>query len=411
MRPVASVLAVLGIAGSAVAQESAVSQDTTVSLRADGASGSRQLDRRSGAGQASAWVRTELGTAALGTVVADGWLRAQDHATGRDGRVRELYWSYRTGPAQVKIGRQIMAWGRADGINPTDNLTPRDFTMLTPEDGDQRSGADAVQVILKSESGRLSGVFMPHASSHVIPLESIAGVRYATLAPPRDHQWAIKWDVTRGPVDGSISYFKGADLLPDLALTGVDAHGAVVTLHNSPMRVLGADLNVTGNGMVWRAESAYTKTASTGATDWNHKKGQLSLVAGPELSVGEVTTVGVQLVVQKVRGFLSPDRIAEPLVREVVWRQASTSNQVADLQRGMTLRLASRWWNDQLAAETSAVLMSDSGGGLWRTKFNYEISDRWRVLAGSDYFFGPHHSLYGALAKNSLIFAQLRFTL
>jgi hypothetical protein len=234
MRQVASLLAVLGIAGSAVAQESAVTQDTTVSFRADGASGSRQLDQRRGAGQASAWLRTELGIAALGTVVADGWLREQAHATGRDTRVRELYWSYKDGPAQVKIGRQIMAWGRADGINPTDNLTPRDFTMLTPEDGDQRFGADAVQLILKSESGRLSGVYMPHAASHVIPLETIPGVRYATLAPPRVHQWAIKWVVTSGPVDGSISYYKGTDLLPDLSLTGVDARGAVVTLYNNP---------------------------------------------------------------------------------------------------------------------------------------------------------------------------------
>ena len=35
--------------------------------------------------------------------------------------------------------------GRADRINPTDNLTPRDFTLLVPDDEDQRFGTAAIR--------------------------------------------------------------------------------------------------------------------------------------------------------------------------------------------------------------------------------------------------------------------------
>src|SRR5262249_54766607 len=32
------------------------------------------------------------------------------------------------GHLDLELGRQKLAWGRTDGVNPTDNLTPRDWT-------------------------------------------------------------------------------------------------------------------------------------------------------------------------------------------------------------------------------------------------------------------------------------------
>src|SRR5262245_26987442 len=46
-----------------------------------------------------------------------------------DGDLLEGYLTVHFDRADLKIGKQIVAWGRADGINPTDNLTPRDYTV------------------------------------------------------------------------------------------------------------------------------------------------------------------------------------------------------------------------------------------------------------------------------------------
>ncbi|MBI3605573.1 MAG: hypothetical protein HY202_06050 [Nitrospirae bacterium] len=46
------------------------------------------------------------------------------------------------------VGKQIVVWGRADGINPTDNLTPHDFTVLLPFEDDQRFGTTALKLDL-----------------------------------------------------------------------------------------------------------------------------------------------------------------------------------------------------------------------------------------------------------------------
>ena len=83
-------------------------------------------------------------------VYASGHVGVED--LGEDNRdrnrLREAYVDLRLKRWDVRIGKQIIAWGRADRINPTDNLTPRDFTLLVPEEDDNRFGSSAVRTKL-----------------------------------------------------------------------------------------------------------------------------------------------------------------------------------------------------------------------------------------------------------------------
>lgn len=65
-----------------------------------------------------------------------------------DTTVLEGYFTAHFGQADLRIGKQIVVWGRADGINPTDNLTPHDFTVLLPFEDDQRFGTTALKLDL-----------------------------------------------------------------------------------------------------------------------------------------------------------------------------------------------------------------------------------------------------------------------
>lgn len=385
--------------------------DSTLSLRSDVWSGSRQLDDEKGIAQIGIWGRAKLDLETVGTVVGSGWLRDQtaaDPDTPR-GRLRELYWRYSQGPVELKLGRQMVAWGRADGINPTDNLSPRDFTLLAPEDGDQRYGNEAVQLNIGTGIGNVIGLWFPHAASHTIPLEAQPGVHYSTSDQPRKPQWALKWDAGGDGLDGSLSYFHGFDPMPDLILGGLGASEVDVLLRNQPVRIVGGDFSLTRGNMVWRAEAAWMQTGSTGPEDFTHKKPQLWLVAGGEWNFEHSTTLGIQAVLQHVQDFRSPDTVAEPVAREIAWRQAATSNQTSAAQHGLTWRLASRWWNDTLTAEISGVVMWPSHSGIWRTKFDYAIDDHWHVQAGTEDYFGPKHSFFGQLDRNRLVYVQLRY--
>ena len=61
------------------------------------------------------------------------------------GELREAFVDVRLGRLDLRAGRQIIAWGRADGVNPTDNLSGQDLTLLVPDDDDRRLGTTAVR--------------------------------------------------------------------------------------------------------------------------------------------------------------------------------------------------------------------------------------------------------------------------
>ena len=81
--------------------------------------------------------------------------------------VREAYANVYSGPFDVRFGRQIILWGRADSINPTNNLTPYDQSVLSPDEDDRRLANFGIRSYYNSTPFRLEGVWMPtYAESH-----------------------------------------------------------------------------------------------------------------------------------------------------------------------------------------------------------------------------------------------------
>ncbi|WP_139826061.1 hypothetical protein [Derxia lacustris] len=398
--------------------------DNRGSLRADGWSGSRQLDDAGAIGAASLWDRLRWDGAGAGQAVASGWLRAETSGaagspTPPHARLRELYWRGDLGPLDLTVGRQMPAWGRADGLNPTDQLSPRDFTLLAPEDGDLRHGNQAIRLAWNHDSlGEFSAMWFPKGASHRMPLQRRPGLDYRRDPLPGGSQTALKWEFAGAGSDGSLSWFDGIDPMPDLVPGSLSASGLTVAERNARERVLGADFSAAGDGVVWRAEAAWTRTPSQGGEDFTHKKPQLWMVAGPEWSLGE-WTLGTQLTLRRVFGWRSPDGIADPIAREVARAQSALSNQVSATQTGFTVRLARRAFNDTLLAETSAVVLragppgdnSQALSGLWRGKLDWAVDDHWNLAAGFDHPFGPGVSFFGLLRDNRVAYVQLRRSL
>lgn len=383
--------------------------DRTLSLRADAWSGSRNLDDRGALARASAWGRATLKFGDAGRLLADGWVAAEtrDTGAGHAGRVRELNWRLDTGPVTWTLGRQRVVWGRADGLNPTDQVSPRDFTLPVPEDDEQRRGRDGVQAALDVGAGTLSVLWFPRAASHTVPLNPPRGVDIAVDAPPHRPTTALRLDLAGDGWDGAITLLDGIDPLPDLLLNDRPG-GAPLVLRNQGLRMLGADLSLARDGMVLRAEAAWLDSDARGPDDRRRKRPRLWLVAGAEWQLPASTTVGLQATLQHVRHWRSPDDVADPLQREVAWRQAALANQTAANQAGLVWRLARRWHHDTLAAEASGVVTGGPRSSLWRARLSWAIDDHWQLLAGGDLYTGPRHSVWGQFRDNRVAYVQLR---
>lgn len=385
--------------------------DATVSARTDLWSGSRNLDEHGHIATGSLWVKStlKLGDEA-GKVFVDGWLRDESRSTQAytPRRLRELYWRGTLGPVDLKVGRQITAWGRADGINPTDKLSPRDFTLLAPEDGDQRYGNEAVKASIDSGNGVFSAWAFLRSASDTIPLTSLPMVRYEVAPVRNKRQWALRWDHASDGLDSSVSYFDGFDPMPDLNFAGFGPDGVRVRVTNHRVRMLGADLSLTQGSVVWRAEAAITRTENAGAQDFDQKRSSFMVVGGPEWSQGDIT-LGSQLVAQWVFDYVSPDTVSDPILRDIAWRQAAASNQPRARQYGLVLRLAARWLGDNLLTEISGIALGPRRNAIVRTKVDYALDDHWHVQAGSETFFGDQRTFFGQLRANRLAYLQLRY--
>lgn len=52
--------------------------------------------------------------------------------------IKELYAGYSSNSFDLLIGNQLVNWGRTDGFNPTNNITPNDFFFLSSDPDDQK---------------------------------------------------------------------------------------------------------------------------------------------------------------------------------------------------------------------------------------------------------------------------------
>ncbi|WP_459660576.1 hypothetical protein ACL9Z5_003619 [Acinetobacter calcoaceticus] len=402
----------------AYADDSEISFVSQNSARFDVWSSDRDLSSLKNIGQASFWSNGTLKFNPEFKIHYDINIGDEtDHTVNPDQvskvnrNLRELYASYNWDHTfYLDVGRQIVVWGRADGINPTDNLSPRDYTRLVPEETDQRLGNDALKLTYIPESGtnKWTALWYPRSRSDVIPLRQIAGVQYDIDRKSRP-AFAIRWDYSVDGLDVGASYFSGLDHMPDLSvLSASPTGGATLQLKNNPMSVYGFDFSYNHNDLVWRGEAAYTKTDSDGSEDISHKKNNLTVVMGPELSLKN-STLSLVGVYKHTEDFRSADSLTNPLLREVYRYQQTISDQYEQDQYGAMLRYALNLLNDNLKLEVTGFYFAPEPNELLRVRINYSLNDHWQLNAGGDRFWGKNDTVLGQFRDNSLVYAQIRY--
>jgi hypothetical protein len=174
-------------------------------------SGSRQLDDRDGVAIGSIWIKAEAAHGQWRTVF-DGWLRDDDtgRARGRSGRAREAYLQFDSGATSIRLGQQLVVWGRADQLNPTDNLTPRDFTVLATDNADERFGTLALAINHRIGNYTWSTALLPRFRPNVVPWP--ASTPIAESKPAGGQQVGVKVDHSGGSsMDWSASWYSGRE--------------------------------------------------------------------------------------------------------------------------------------------------------------------------------------------------------
>jgi len=379
------------------------------SVRASTWSSSRTLDDESLLAPLQVWLRADHSmqaeTLAL-RLYAEGWgeleTRSPSDADRWDGRVREAYAQLSTGSLEIRGGVQIIAWGRADAINPTDNLAPRQLTLLTREPEDQRFGAPALRASWYGGPMSASVIWLAGFEPSELPLPP--GAHFAVQEPEHEaRQWAARLEYVGGELEGSLSWFDGYDVLPSRAVS------ALQTIHllHERVRVAGFDLAKTIGRYGVRAEAAYSSPVSSKVGAIFAKQSQWYVVAGGDRTFGEYFNVNLQAYYRNVTASAIPSGLDHSHLA-VARSLAIATQQLNATDVGLSFRISNQWLNETLEASISGVASLTRSGHLLRPIIRYRFRDNWSLAAGAEIFAGSDRSTFGALQKNSAGYIEVR---
>lgn len=170
----------------------------------------------------------------------------------------------------LRIGRQIIVWGKADKINPTSNLCPDDLEDIF--DFGEKLGVNSIKAEfyqkIKGIDLTFTGVFIPIFTPSALPspywsqafmdnMEMPEGINIQNISDKiilpeqnisESSSFGTKLSTRVLNYDLSLSYYNGRDKLPlvtSLALSPIDAIGtmdALVGMEYPKMQVIGADM-------------------------------------------------------------------------------------------------------------------------------------------------------------------------
>ena len=132
-------------------------------------------------------------------------------------QLREAYITWYPNWGEVKVGKQIHAWGAVDGNNPTDNLNPYDYYYMFLPGAERKVGTVSGSVKYYWNDWQMEGVFIPEHEGNRFPFGEEAFPLDIPMSAPKlmdeepGSEFGFRFQSTLGSSDFSLSYFDGRD--------------------------------------------------------------------------------------------------------------------------------------------------------------------------------------------------------
>lgn len=380
------------------------------SLRADYFQSTRTLDDDKYLVGATAQVKAtwHASDALSGKLEARGTDPKANHAGAASARLLEGFGALHLARWDWRAGKQIIAWGRADGINPTDVVSPRDYTILLPFDEDQRMGVWALSATYAwSPEIGITALWKPGFEPSTVPVDAASRAVYVfDRGGERLAQFGLRVNRAGSDLDASVSLFHGRSLLPDA--TAPDARSPALLRLDYPMvTMLGADLARNFSSFGTRLELAYVNPAGSLAADKPGMRPNLWVVAGVDRTFYPELNVNVQLFLRRTWDLPSSSLSSGDAAAQAF--DASTFMQERREVAGGTVRISNQWLNDTLRAEIFIERVFLDDDVYVQPMLTYEFTDALRGTVGGQYYAG-HGMQFGPMRRNRGAFGELRYS-
>jgi hypothetical protein len=406
--------------------------------------GSHEPDLKTGYGEVALTVRTAK--SAYGDGFAETRMRY-----GRQGDlqqtfldVREAYVNAYLGPVDLRLGKQIIVWGRADLLNPTNNLTPNDLRIRSPIDDDRRIGNLAARGFLRLAPlpMRIEGVWVPFYVPSELPQVYLP--QFVTFGDPTYPEPMLRNGLGAGKIhlelpgfEGSVSYLQGPAPLPGLTLGSLtfDPENPQVLISRTAYRqqVVGFDFSTAiGDLVAIRGEAAYRRPFNYKDRIYNPRP-DLQYALGLDHTFGSVSVI-VQYLGRYAFDWhkalgpatdINPDVLRMDKATGEIYRETYTDTinlqlakmsqilftQTERVQHLATMRLEWLTLHDTLSLSAIGMVNVSTKEWLAAPKLGYRMSDSLTAYVGAEVLTGPAGTLFGLVDQTlSAGYAELRST-
>ncbi len=329
--------------------------------------------------------------------------------------LRQAYMDIFFNSMDIRIGKQQIIWGKADGVFITDVVSPKDLReFLLPEFDEIRMGVTAVKFDYYIGDSTVEFVWVPVFTPTGMPEES------SIWKPRFDFPLQPEFDYSRQKVQESLknsevflkySTVSSAIDLEFMAGYMWDDDPAMHTVKNIDpvtkqpesitiipehhrLGLVGGSFSTTIGGYVIRGEGAYYFGKYFLSDDPVIEEGVIEKDYLQYLIGLDFTLLDIKMSVQFIQQLIL--NYDEPIVNDRA-------------ENMMTFLATKDFLRETLFLELFTYVGLNNGDALIRGKVTYKLTDGFEVLLGANIFTGDA-GMFGQYNKNDMVYAKLKYS-
>ncbi|MBU4262258.1 MAG: DUF1302 domain-containing protein [Proteobacteria bacterium] len=297
----------------------------------------------------------------------------------------------------VKLGRQIIVWGRSDNFRVTDILNPLDNREPGLTDiEDLRLPTTMSKLDYFRGNWQLSAIAVHEHRFDKLPPFGSDFYPASLPAPPEEKPAATLGNTglaleVQGIFSGWDISFYGADIYNDQSTI---VPSSPLTQEHRRIKMAGAAMNLAQGNFLYILEAAHFRGLCF-LTDYDYDYSRTDLLAGIEYRGFTDTAISVDLVNRHLHDY-------RPILKDSPEFPQQDASQAA-------LRITRELLNDRLNLTALLIVMGERAqeGALERFTATYDLADNWSMTCGMVFYQSGNRAMVNA-GDNDRVFLEVR---
>ncbi|MDZ7859193.1 MAG: DUF1302 family protein [Candidatus Krumholzibacteriota bacterium] len=329
--------------------------------------------------------------------------------------LRQAYMDIYFKSIDLRIGKQQIIWGKADGVFITDIISPKDMSeFLLPDFEEIRMGVTAVKADYYRGNQTFEVVWLPVFTPTRLPDESSIWspeIQFP-MTPQFDYsqqkvtgslensEWFIKYSALTSAIDYELMAGYAWDDDPtmhiekDIDPETMQLTGLTVIPQHHRLTIAGGSLSSTLGPVVLRGEGAfysgkYFNSADPEASRGVAEKNYLHYLAGLDYTLMGINISG-QFIQESILDY-------DPMIGR------------DEFENTVTLLLREDFLRETLTLELFYYIGLNNNDALIRPSIYYDLYDGFELLAGANLFIGEE-GRFGQYDENDMVYAKLKYS-